>query len=79
MATRTPLRERERHHAEPSHGLLHRAEEWVEETGLAAEGEPGEGVPWHIVLLIVACLALLAAAEIILAFGVAKLVTGHAY
>lgn len=79
MATRTPLRDSERHHAEPHHGLLHRAEEWVEETGLAAEGEPGEGVPWHLVLLIVACLALLAALEITLAFGVAKLVTGHAY
>jgi hypothetical protein len=83
MATRTPLRERERQRVEPSHGLLHRAEDWVEdwvdETGFEAEGEPGEGVPWHAVVLIVVALALLAAAEITLAFGVAKLVTGHAY
>lgn len=78
MATRTPLRDSERY-AEPQHGLLNRAEDWVEETGLAADGEPTEGVPWHAVLLIVAGLALLAALEIVLAFGVAKLVTGHAY
>jgi hypothetical protein len=79
MATRTPLRDSERHRAEPHHGLLHRAEEWAEETGLATEGEPGEGVPWHAVLLIVVGLALLAILEITLAFGIAKLVTGHAY
>lgn len=84
MATRTPLRDSEHHDVEPHHGLLHgsllhRAEGWAEETGLAADGEPAEGVPWHAVLLIVACLALLAALEIALAFGVAKLVTGHAY
>lgn len=79
MATRTPLRDSERHHVEPSHPLLHRAEEWAEETGLAAEGEPGEGVPWHAVVLIFAGLAILATVEIALAFGVAKLVTGHAY
>jgi hypothetical protein len=79
MATRTPLRERERSHVDSSHGLLGRAEEWAEETGLAPEGEPEEGIPWHAVLLIVAGLALLIALEITLAFGVAKLVTGHAY
>ena len=79
MATRTPLRDYEQARVEHSHGLLHRAEEWAEETGLAAEGEPAEGVPWHAVVLIVAGLALLAALEIGLAFGVAKLVTGHAY
>lgn len=79
MATRTPLRERERRQAEPHHGLLQRAEEWAEETGLAAEGEPEEGVPWHVVLLIVVGLALLIVLEITLAFGVAKLVTGRAY
>jgi hypothetical protein len=79
MVTRTPLRESERHHVEPSHGLLHRAEEWVEETGFEPVGEPGEGVPWHAVVLIVAALALLIAVEITLAFGIAKLVTGHAY
>jgi hypothetical protein len=83
MATRTPLRDSDRHHAEPHHGLLYRAEhwaeEWAEETGLEAEGEPGEGVPWHAVALIVACLALLIVLEITLAFGVAKIVTGHAY
>ena len=79
MATRTPLRDSGRHLREPSHGLLHRAEEWAEETGLAAEGEPAEGVPWHAVILIVAGLALLIVVEITLSFGIAKLVTGHAY
>jgi hypothetical protein len=64
---------------EPAHGLLHRAEEWAEETGLAPEGEPADGVPWHAVALIIVGLALLAAFEIGLAFGVAKLVTGQAY
>jgi len=79
MATRTPLRDDERRQAEPDHGLLHRAEEWAEETGLAANGEPEQGVPWHMVLLLVVALGLLIALEITLAFGVAKLVTGHAY
>ena len=79
MATRTPLRDYERSTAAPSHGLLERAEEWAEETGFAPEGEPAEGVPWHVVVLIVAGLALLIAVEITLAFAVAKLVTGHAY
>ncbi len=78
MATRTPLRDYERSRPEPSHGLLHWAEEWVEETGLAPEGEPAEGVPWHAVVLIAAGLALLVAVEITLAFAIAKLVTGHA-
>jgi hypothetical protein len=82
MATRTPLRDSERR-VEPHHDLLHRAEhwaeEWVEETGLEAEGEHGEGVPWHAVVLIVAGLGLLIVLEITLAFGVAKIVTGHAY
>jgi hypothetical protein len=79
MATRTPLREREHHRVEPSHSLLEKAEEWAEETGLAPDGEPGEGVPWHAVLLIVVGLGVLIAVEIALAFGIAKLVTGHAY
>ncbi len=79
MATRTPLRDYERSRLEPSHGLLERAEEWAEETGLAPEGEPAEGVPWHAVVLIMAALALLVAVEITLAFAIAKLVTGHAY
>jgi len=79
MATRTPLRDSERHQVEPSHRLLHWAEEWAEETGFAPEGEPEEGVPWHLVLLIVLGLAVLIALEITLAFGIAKLVTGHAY
>jgi hypothetical protein len=79
MATRTPLRDSERHQAEPHHGLFHRVEEWAEETGLASEGDPAEGVPWRAVLLIVVGLALLAVLEITLAFGVAKIVTGHAY
>jgi hypothetical protein len=79
MATRTPLRGYEHRQAGPPHGLLQRAEVWAEETGLAAEGEPEEGVPWHAVLLIVVALALLIVLEIALTFGVAKLVTGHAY
>jgi hypothetical protein len=79
MATRTPLRDYERSRVEPSHGLLERAEEWAEKTGLAPEGEPAEGVPWHAVVLLVAGLTLLAAVEITLAFAIAKLVTGHAY
>jgi len=79
MATRTPLRDYERSRLEPSHGLLDRVEEWAEETELAPEGEPAEGVPWHAVVLIVAALALLVAVEITLAFTIAKLVTGHAY
>jgi hypothetical protein len=79
MATRTPLREYRRSRAEPPHGLLERAEEWAEETGLAPEGEPADGVPWHVVVLIVVGLVLLIAVEITLSFGIAKLVTGHAY
>lgn len=79
MATRTPLREPEVSHVEPPHGLLHRAEEWADETGLEAVGEHGEGVPWHAVVLIVAGLALLIAAEIALVLGLAKIFTGHAY
>jgi hypothetical protein len=79
MATRTPLRDSERRQTEPHHGLLHRAEEWAEETGLAPDGEPNEGVPWHAVVLLLLALGLLIAVEIGLAFGVAKLVTGHAY
>ncbi|HEX6951507.1 MAG TPA: hypothetical protein VF124_01840 [Gaiellaceae bacterium] len=79
MATRTPLRDDQRSDLESSSSLLHRAEEWAEETGLAAEGEPAEGVPWHAVVLVIVGLALLIAIEITLAFGVAKLVTGHAY
>jgi hypothetical protein len=79
MATRTPLRDYERSRTESSHGLLERAEEWAEETGLAPEGEPAEGVPWHAVLLIVAGLVLLIAVEITLSFAIAKLITGHAY
>jgi hypothetical protein len=79
MVTRTPLRDTERPRVEPSHGLLERAEEWAEETGLGPEGEPAEGVPWHAVLLIVVGLAVLIVLEIALAFGVAKVVTGHAY
>jgi hypothetical protein len=80
MVTRTPLRDPEASRVETSHGLLDRAEEWAEETGLLApEGEPAGGVPWHAVLLLAVALALLIALEITLAFGVAKLVTGHAY
>jgi hypothetical protein len=79
MATRTPLRDHERSRVKPLHGLLEQAEEWAEETGLAMEGEPAEGVPWHAVVLIVAGLALLVAVEITLAFTIAKFVTGHAY
>jgi hypothetical protein len=79
MATRTPLRAPGRFRADSSHGLLDRAEEWVEETGLAPEDQPAEGVPWHAVLPIVVGLALLVTFEIALAFGIAKLVTGHTY
>jgi hypothetical protein len=79
MATRTPLRDHEPSPTAHPHGLLGRAEEWVEETGFAPEDDPAEGVPWHAVLLLVAGVALLIAVEITLAFGVAKLVTGHAY
>jgi hypothetical protein len=79
VTTRTPLRDYERSRVEHSHRLLDRTEKWVEETGLAPEGEPAEGVPWHAVVLIVVALALLIAVEITLAFGIAKLVTGHAY
>ena len=79
MATRTPLRDFERSSPEPSHSLLERAEEWAEETSLAPENEPEEGVPWHAVALLLTALALLIAVEITLAFGIAKLVTGHAY
>jgi hypothetical protein len=79
MATRTPLREHERSRVEHPHGLFERAEEWVEETGLAPDGEPEEGIPWHAAFLIVFGLGLLIAFEIGLAFGIAKAVTGHAY
>jgi hypothetical protein len=79
MVTRTPLRDPERSRVEPPHGLLNRAEEWAKETGLGPEEAPAEGMPWHAVLLVVVGLALLIAVEITVAFGVAKLVTGHAY
>ena len=36
-------------------------------------------VPWHAVALLLAGLALIIAVEITLAFGIAKLATGHAY
>jgi len=80
MATRTPLREDSlSHDRESHHGLIEWAEEWAEETGLAADGEPGEGVPWHLVLLVIVGVAVLFGLEIGLVFGIAKLVTGHAY
>jgi len=75
MATRIPLREHERVRVEHSHSVF----DWAEETGLAPDGEPEEGVPWHAAVLILVGLMLLVAAEITLAFGVAKIVTGHAY
>ena len=77
MATRTPLRsdDRSRVEHESHHGLL----DWVEETGLEAPGERGEGLPWHFILLVILGLALLFAFEATLVFGIAKLVTGHAY
>ncbi|HEY2355631.1 MAG TPA: hypothetical protein VGH79_12110 [Gaiellaceae bacterium] len=76
MVTRTPLREDERSRVEHEHhGLL----DWAEETGLGPDEAPGEGVPWHLVLLVVLGLALLFALETALVFGIAKLVTGHAY
>jgi hypothetical protein len=79
MATRTPLREHERSRVEHPHGLIERAEEWAGETGLDPDGEPGEGIPWHVAVVILLALALLIGLEITLAFGIAKAVTGHAY
>jgi hypothetical protein len=79
MATRTPLREHKRSRAEHPHGLIERAEEWAEETGLDPDGEPGEGIPWHAAVVIFLGLALLIGLEITLSFGIAKAVTGHAY
>ena len=77
MATRTPLREDERSRVEHEshHGLL----DWAEETGFEQPGEAGEGVPWHMVLLVILGLALLFGLETTLVFGIAKLVTGQAY
>jgi hypothetical protein len=77
MATRTPLRENERSRVEHEshHGLL----DWAEETGLGPQGAPAEGVPWHVVLLVILGLALLFGFEMGLVFGIAKLVTGQAY
>ena len=74
MVTRAPLREDERSRVE-HHGLL----EWAEETSSDPDGEPGEGVPWHFALLAIVALAMLFAFETTLVFGIAKLVTGHAY
>jgi hypothetical protein len=79
VVVRTPFREHERSRVEHSHNLLHRAEEWAEQTGLEPEAEPGEGVPWHLAVLLLLGLSLLIAVEITLSFGIAKLVTGHAY
>jgi hypothetical protein len=79
MATRTPLREHDRSGVEHPHGLLEHVEEWAEETGLAPDGEPDEGIPWHAAFLLVFALGLLIVLEIGLAFGIAKAVTGHAY
>jgi hypothetical protein len=79
MATRTPLREHESSRVEHPHGLLERAEEWAEETGLDPDGEPGGGIPWHAAFILLLALGLLIAVEITLSFGIAKLVTGHAY
>jgi hypothetical protein len=81
MATRAPLREDEgsRVAHQSHHHLLDRVEEWADETGLDPEGEPGEGVPWHFVLLLILGLALLLTLEMTLVFTIAKLVTGQAY
>jgi hypothetical protein len=81
MATRAPLREDERSRVEHEshHGLLGRAEEWAEETGFEQPGEAGEGVPWHMVVLVILGLALFFVLETALVFAIAKLVTGHAY
>jgi hypothetical protein len=77
MATRAPLREDKGSRAEHEshHGLL----DWAEETRLAVDGESGEGVPWHFVLLVILALGLLFSFETALVFAIAKLVTGHAY
>jgi hypothetical protein len=81
MATRAPLREdeRSRHEHETHHGLLGWAEAWAEETGLEQAGEAGEGVPWHMVVLVILGLVLLFALETTLVFAIAKLATGQAY
>jgi hypothetical protein len=88
MTTRTQLREHERidHErtarpagSESPHGLLDWAEEWAEETSIAPEDGRAEGVPWHLAVLVVVGLMLVVALEIALTFGIAKLVTGHAY
>jgi hypothetical protein len=79
MATRTPLRERESSRVEHPHGLFEHVEEWTEATGLDPDGEPGEGIPWHVAVVIFLGLAVLIVVEIALAFGIAKAVTGHAY
>lgn len=78
MTAHTPLRRHDRHHAEPVHELLQRAEGWAETTGLAPEGKPEEGLPWHALLLVALVLFLLVAFEITLTFEIAKLVTGRA-
>jgi hypothetical protein len=80
MATRTPLREDERSRVEHEshHGLLDWVEDWAEETGLEQPGEAGEGVPWHMVVLVILGVALLFALETTLVFAVATLATGHA-
>ena len=67
------------HASHHHHHVLDRVEEWAEETGLDPEGEPGEGVPWHFVLLLIIGVALLFALEMTLVFTIAKLVTGRAY
>ena len=77
MATRTPLREDERSRVE--HESRHGPLDWAEETGLDQPGESGEGVPWHMVRLVILGLALLFALETTLVFVIAKLVTGQVY
>jgi hypothetical protein len=81
MATRAPLREHEpsrEEHESHHHHLLDVVEDWAEETGLDPEGEPGEGVPWHVVLLILVGVALLFALEMTLVYTITKIVTGRA-
>jgi hypothetical protein len=46
--------------------------------GSIRKGEPGEGVPWHLVLLLLVGVALLFALEVTLVLTITKAVTGQA-
>jgi hypothetical protein len=81
MATRTPLREDERSRVEHEshHHLIDWVEDWAEETELGQPGETGEGVPLHMVALLILGVALFFVLEMTLVYAITKLVTGHVY